>query len=491
MSEIAKLFRQSSHYFIGNAVVAVAGFVSFPILTRLLSVSDYGLLGLLSVTILIGQAIGKAGASSAIVRFFEVSKQKNEISTFLASVFYGYVPFSFIIASLVFVVSIAGSPFFFSHRVGHLLSITSVLIFLGCFLAFLLSTLRAQQRTSTYNFILVAQRYAMIGFGIVFLLIFNRQLEGYYLGQVAAEGILCFVGWVVVFGKTRVKIKEFSGKLFRSLVKFGFPLSFSELGHLALSYFDRYLIHWFLGASALGIYTAGYNLATYLTDIVMYPINYALDPIYMKIYATRGTVDTGDFLAKALTYFCLVIFPMGFGFVAVSGPLINILATEKYSAATQIMPFIIAGNVIYASQVILNAGLIISKKTNILMSVKFISCAINVLLNLILIKRYGIVGAAISTLASYLFYTVIIAILSLNQLRFRIPIRPISLYLISSILMYLAVVNFSLSNSLYSLIAKVFVGGAVYAILVLAFDFDLRRKTIAAVKKSQTLRRVL
>jgi len=483
VSEIRSLFRQSSHYFTGTAVVAVAGFISFPILTRLLSVSDYGLLGLISVTILVGQALGKLGAPSSIIRFFEVSKRENRIGQFYSSVFYGYVSLSLIVASVLFLIAITGSAHLFSQKIGRLLSITSALMFLNCFVALLTSTLRAQQRTRSWNAILVAQRYGMMGLGIVFLLIFDRKLEGYYVGQVVAESLVCFVCWMVVFGKTRVRINEFSGRLFRSLAKFGLPLCFSELGHLALSYFDRYLIQWFLGASALGVYTAGYNLATYATDIIMYPVNYAIDPIYMRIYTTKDATETAEFLSGALRYFCLIIFPVGFGFVAVSGVLLNILATEKYSTATQIMPFIIAGNGIYASQVILNAGLIIRKKTNVLMNVKIISCVLNVCLNLIFIRIYGIVGAAASTLASYLFYTVIIAILSFRELKFRIEIKAICLYLMSSILMYLAVVRLDLSNSVYSLIGKIIFGGVIYSVLVIALDSDLRRRMIALVGK--------
>ncbi len=79
MSEIKKLFSQSSHYLVGQALLMGIGFISFPILTRIFSVSDYGILGLITSTVAIIGAIVKLGFPPSIVRYFNDYKTANKL----------------------------------------------------------------------------------------------------------------------------------------------------------------------------------------------------------------------------------------------------------------------------------------------------------------------------------------------------------------------------------------------------------------------------
>ena len=87
MSEIKTLLNQSSHYFAGHVAIMAVGFISFPILTRIFSVSDYGILGLITTTLLIAIAISKLGYPGFIVQCYAEFKAKNEIKRFYSTVF--------------------------------------------------------------------------------------------------------------------------------------------------------------------------------------------------------------------------------------------------------------------------------------------------------------------------------------------------------------------------------------------------------------------
>ena len=67
---------------VGQGLVMAAGFISFPILTRVLSIEDYGLLGLISTTLFIAIAITKLGAPSSIVRFYPEYESKGTLTDF-------------------------------------------------------------------------------------------------------------------------------------------------------------------------------------------------------------------------------------------------------------------------------------------------------------------------------------------------------------------------------------------------------------------------
>ena len=72
-SVLTRLVLQVSHYSGASLLGAAAGLVSFPVLTRLLPVADYGLLSLVSVTLGILCSVGKLGIQHAIIRYHSES----------------------------------------------------------------------------------------------------------------------------------------------------------------------------------------------------------------------------------------------------------------------------------------------------------------------------------------------------------------------------------------------------------------------------------
>ena len=92
MSEIETLLKQSSHYFTGYIFSLAAGFISFPILTRIFSVNDYGIMNLISITLVFVTAISKLGINKGANRFYEefnLNKRPQPLETFYATFFWG------------------------------------------------------------------------------------------------------------------------------------------------------------------------------------------------------------------------------------------------------------------------------------------------------------------------------------------------------------------------------------------------------------------
>ena len=109
MSDIKTLLKQSSHYLTGRIFLMAAGLISFPILTRIFSVSDYGILGLITTTLLIATAITKLGLPNAIVRFYAEFKTERRLTDFYSTIFSGSLLAAAVVAAL-FVVSIRLIP---------------------------------------------------------------------------------------------------------------------------------------------------------------------------------------------------------------------------------------------------------------------------------------------------------------------------------------------------------------------------------------------
>ena len=113
MSDIKTLIKQSSHYFGGQVLVLLAGFISFPILTRIFSVSEYGLLGLINITIFSILSISKLGIPNASVRFYSEFKAKNDLPKFHSTLFLSAL-LSGLVCAFIFYLTACFSPFPFS-----------------------------------------------------------------------------------------------------------------------------------------------------------------------------------------------------------------------------------------------------------------------------------------------------------------------------------------------------------------------------------------
>lgn len=477
---------QSSHYFAGQVIIMTSGFISFPILTRIFSVGDYGILGLITTTLFIITAITKLGFPESTVRFYTEFKSNNQLSNFYSTLFLTSGAVGAAVAIFFILVTQFMHNNFLGRNTLNLLSLVSILIFISSMSVTLHSFLRAEQRTKLYNLISVIHRYGSLGCSIFLVFFFIKGLYGFYVGQVISGIMILSFLMYISLKRVKIGVRGFSIDILKDSIKFGFPLIWAELGHLVLNYADRYMVQLFLGSIPLGLYTAGYNLATYVTEVIIYPINYAMTPIYMNILVTKGEEETKKFLSKSFRYFLLIMPAIVFGFIAIGKDLISILASSKYLEAYSVLPYVVIGQSIYACSIILNNGLFIKKKTHVVMYVISVACLVNIGLNVVLIPHFGIVGAAQATLISNTFYTVVITYFAFKEFKFEIDYPHILLYVFVAAVMYLVIGLIDRGSPFGNLVTKIPVGVVFYVMGILVLDSDIRGALFKLISKSGT-----
>ena len=71
MSPFRRFIKQFGHFFAGLGLVQLFGFLTFPILTRALTKEQYGVMSLVTTTMMLAVAVSKAGLSNGIIRFYK------------------------------------------------------------------------------------------------------------------------------------------------------------------------------------------------------------------------------------------------------------------------------------------------------------------------------------------------------------------------------------------------------------------------------------
>lgn len=466
--------RQSSHYSVGQVLILFASLISFPILTRVFSLAEYGTMSLISNTVLIVTAIAKAGLQNSIVRFHDEyarGEQKERYASYISSLLLGGLSLAMIIAAVWALGTMIVDNLIDAHEMTFaLLLISSGMVFLRSAESLLLGFLRAEQETFALNSYRVLVRYLLLGTMLLFLFMISKSLMSFYVSQVVAMlvGLGALAWWR--FRRQWPRFHGFSREIFQPALHYGFPLIGFELVSMLLNYVDRYCLQYYLGAADVGLYSAAYNLSDYVKDVVVMPLTSAVTPIYMRLWATKGQDATRKFLQNALRTYTLFAIPLVLGFAADGKTLLHLIASEKFSEGQVIVPWLIAALMVNGAVPILAASLYIQKRTNLLVVFLGITTGLNLMGNLILIPRYGILGAAIAKLLSYVLLVLLVTIPTYRFMRFKMPWRDMLKYAVMGLVMYAAITFIKVQNPLLELSADLGLGLLIYAALVATTD---------------------
>ncbi len=456
---------------LGNGLGMLSGLISYPILTRVLEPADYGLMGLVSSVLLGAVAFGKLGIQNSLIRFFAEAKREGRLATLAKT----YITTGLAAAGVAALVLSAGAWTLgelgaIGDRLAFVLVLTSPLALIRTQHSLAVNFLRADERSRTWSTVDVVHRYACLAFGLLGALYVIGGVEGFFTGLVTAESLMLVVAMIAARKVVPLAVGMPDRKLLTAAVSFGLPLLFFELTNIVLAFGDRVLILEMLGEAPLGHYTAAYNLSDTLQKFILLPISLAVQPMYMRLWAEQGREATQAFLSKAGAFFVLVATPAIFGVIAVREPLLILLAGKAYADGVDVIPLAFGGYVLYGSYAVFGAGLFIHKQTLRLAIATAVACVANLGLNLLLIPKYGILGAAIATAISYVGLMVVLTIMSFRTLRFSLPWAYMLRIFAFGAAMYGCIAYIELGHVAATLAVRILVGAVVFLGLALGVD---------------------
>jgi O-antigen/teichoic acid export membrane protein len=487
MIEIKTLYRHSLHYLSGRIALMLLGFLSFPILTRVFSVSDYGTMGLVLKVILLFTVLGKFGLQNSVQRFHAehgASSQRSDRQRYYSTLALGAVGMGALVALLFFLVLRFASNHLLNPELRYLFLVTSVLILIRSIQPTLIGFFRAEGRTKTYNAIEVGTRAATVLLACALLLWWRRALTVFFSSTIAVE-LLVVLGLLLYFYRNNLlHLSSVDWSYFKGAALFAFPLIGYELASVVLDAGDRILVQRFLGAESLGYYSAAYNVSTYVEESLMLPINLALMPIYMKLWVDHGEQRTRIFLSDSLNMFLALAVAVVCVVQLTAKDVIIVLASTKFQKAYTLLPVLVVGLLIYAMHIFLNAALLIHKKTGTMTRLVLYACVANLGLNIVLIPRWGLNGAAAATLLSYLLLVLLMGRISLRLLPLRISYVGMFYNLVAATATYLVVRPVEFRLPIVSACARGALAVLLYGALVALLN-PLVREKVARIRRKQ------
>ena len=483
---LRSFLKKASHYFLGNGLAILSGLISYPILTRVLDPSEYGTMGLISSVLLVSVAAGKLGIQNSIIRFHAEAKKEGRLAKLASTYMTAGLLMGGAAAALQAAAALGfGAAGWIEGTFAGLVLLTAPLVLLRVQHSFGMSFLRAEERTRLYNVIDVVARYLSLALALSLVFWFVGGVRGFFVGILLAELIMATVVVFLTHRVTGFKPSKPQSKVIRQALGFGLPLLAFEVTSIVLAFGDRVLIKALASDVALGHYTAAYNLGDTLQKFMVMPIALAIQPMYMRLWSEEGAEATASFLSRAGAVFFLLAIPSIAGVTAVREPLILLLAGQEYLEGASVLPLTFGGFMLYGGYTVSAAGLFLKKETHRMAGVVGGACVLNVVLNVALIPSWGIVGAAVATLASYGVAIVALTVLAFERLRFDIPGAYLARVTVMSVVMWASVFWIETGAVWSTLLVRVLVGALVMGVLALGVDRQGRRMLLQVLNQQR------
>jgi O-antigen/teichoic acid export membrane protein len=462
LENLKAAIKSTAIYSLGNLTSKLLGIILIPLYTSKLSLAEYGMLGMLEISVQILTAIIGLSLYNAFFRWFwdkqYLEKQKSIFFTILVFVFTGsimlnllFLPFHDQLSSLLLD----------TDQQGYLIMLILIIAGLEA-IAIVISTLvRLQERPGFYTFLYIVKVLTNLSFTVYFIVVKGKKIDGIYEAQLIGNAVFFILAARFVIKNSTPKIEW---KIIPGMLKFSYPLLFSSIAGIILTISDRYVLKFISDLAYVGIYTLGYKIASTLRVFVITSVNLAIQPM---IYKMIDQPDNKRFYSKIMTYYSFGLMICVLGLSLFGQELIKLLskANPEYWEAFSIVPIISMSFFFGMLRDVSLTGINISKKTVVNARSILVAATLNIGLNIVLIPVFGYMGAAVATLISQLLYFLIIYYFAQKYYPIKYEIPKVIKIIGAGILIYVL----SIFTNEMTLLPRLLIKSA----LILSFPFIL------------------
>ncbi|MGO4888783.1 DUF5693 family protein [Anaerobacillus sp. MEB173] len=198
-----------------------------------------------------------------------------------------------------------------------------------------------------------------------------------------------------------------------------------------------------------------------------------LIPLITAALAKNEITKTKGIIERALKFTHLTSWPAALGLVALTLP-INLALFKDLEGNTVLA--IISFSALFTSMSVLTTGILQGmNRSNQAAIIVLISAIVKVVLNIVLVRLYGLEGAAISTLVTYMVLTGLNLMMINKAIPFKVVTREAAVFSFASIVMGIVIVAPLLFTSVYEwtrwmalvyVAVMIAVGGLIYTVLI-------------------------
>ncbi len=406
---IRDIIKGAGVVYVGLFLELLIAFVAQVLAARYLSVSGFGGLTTGTAMLNLGSIVAAIGLSSGLTRYLpriDESEKRGLVSSIIAVALLISVPLGLAVSF--------GAPFIAREVFGDASVSISIRVFgaaipFATLLNIALGGIRGQKRPRYHVYIKnVLQPIARFTL-IVIALVFSLGQAGFAGAYSIPYVVAVLFGVPLLYRALPSGEVSFNSNLVSRVAEYSFPLTFSGVAGFMYRSLDIFLILYFLDSSAVGIYGVAYAAVSFM-GMFSTAFNFIASPIASEL-------EYGDDIIEVMKIFRVIerwlvvasicaFIPLG----VFSAEFITLIYQSKYASGGAVLMLLAAG---FAVDNVLNMHIPILKSLGHSRMIAFndgVSAVSNLILNLILIPKMGILGAAIATVVAFLVRDVLAAV---------------------------------------------------------------------------------
>jgi O-antigen/teichoic acid export membrane protein len=396
-------------YAVGNALILLAGFVSYPILTRLLSYAQYGVLGYFDAWMLFLTAVIKLGSQHSAVRFYPHGASPDALRAYGST----FVLYSLAVSGGVWL--LAALILAVATLTGHVSQpveawIMLVLLVPTVCISYVTSVLTAEERSDLSVRFDVVQRWIELVaiLGIVYFI--SRTAAGVYVARLVAATAVAAVGIAWLVRNLPMQWRDRDVRRWLEGVRYGVPMGANEIAYVVLGFVDRLMLKQQLQDFVpVGIYTIGYGLALKINVMLHAALGVAYNQVSIRLYETEGPRAVVQTKRRVLDVLVYVVSALIVGTLTVGKNLLLLLAGQDKSQSVPVFVWVAVTYVLSGLLGLCASGLVLHKRSGTLFTLTILAAMANIVLNWFWIPKYGYMAAV---------YATAISLIGLNCLQF-------------------------------------------------------------------------
>lgn len=453
---------------ISNIIGRITMILLVPILTKSLSVEEYGLWVIIVATIALIPPIAVLGLSNALMRFLPALKDNKSKREVFYSIALLVLMTSGLISIAIFALAGPVSIFVLKSDLA-IAQLLALIVFIESILSLCLSFFNGTLRIRTYSSIIISKNVLNLVF-IGFIIGQGHGIIGAVIGLALSDAAVTLFAIMMIIREIGISLPSFSS--LKEYLNFSLPTVPNNISSWIVRSSDRYIIGLFLGAAFVAFYSPAYTLG----DIILIysaPITIILFPTLSRFYDEHRMSSLERTLGHSLKYFFALGIPTVFGLSLLSFPLLNIITTYEIAInGYYITPIVCLGCLFLGSLSILSQVLIVAKKTKIIGAIWIGTAIINLALNLILIPIIGIIGAAFTTLLAFAISSLAVYLLAKREVRIDLNGQFIVKSVFASLVMSSILLLWQTTDLLLVIVEILICAFVYFAVLLLIRGFS-------------------
>ncbi len=394
-----ELAKHSGVYAFGLILQRLASLLLLPVYTRYLPPEQYGAIALLdSLTSGLDILISR-GVVLAMARMHSAASDERQRDTvwwtalgLLVSSATLFTATALIIRSAVAGVilgsDVAGAP--------HAVTLVLVTLWFNSIGSLLETHLRILKWSTSIVIISMARLVLNASLNLLLLIHFNLGMFAVLTGNLLTTILLT----VVLLG-TFVRIRgpvRLGREAARAIMAYGSPLILTTMLAFITHQADRFLLRLFVPVSAVGIYSVAYQFAQGINALVGAPFHGIWGIVKFEIAASDSSEWVFGRIADVFAT-CLLIVLLTASLFA--SPILSLLTGPAYRGAAALVPLICLGYFFFSVSSFVTLPAELTNQTSRLIPGTVFAAVTNIVANLILIPRLGVVGAAWATVLTF------------------------------------------------------------------------------------------